>query len=48
MNLEKIIVDKLQFNKRRNTDAVLKCLNNIADKSNFSFIQFDIKDFSRQ
>ena len=31
------------LNQWRNTDAVLKWFNNIADKSNCSFIQFDIK-----
>ena len=32
-----------QLNQWRNTDAVLKWFNNITDKSNCSFIQFDIK-----
>ena len=32
------IIDKLQFNQWRNTDAVLKWFNNITDKSNCSFI----------
>ena len=39
------IIDKLQFNQWRNTDAVLKRFNNITDKSNCSFIQFYIKEF---
>ena len=39
------IIEKLQLNQRRNTDAVLKWFNNITDKSNCSFIQFDIKEF---
>ena len=34
-----------QLNQWRNTDAVLKWFNNITDKSNCSFIQFDIKEF---
>ena len=33
------IIEKLQLNQWRNTDAVLKWFNNI------SFIQFDIKEF---
>ena len=39
------IIEKLQLNQWRNTDAVLKWFNNITDKSNCSFIQFDIKEF---
>ena len=39
------IIEKLQFNQRCYTDAVLKWFNNITDKSNCSFIQFDIKEF---
>ena len=37
------IIGKLQLNQWRNTNAVLKWFNNITDKSNCSFIQFDIK-----
>ena len=39
------IIEKLQFNQWRNTDAVLKWFNDITDKSNCNFIQFDIKEF---
>ena len=39
------IIGKLQLNQWRNTNAVLKWFNNITDKSNCSFIQFDIKEF---
>ena len=39
------IIEKLQLNQWRNTNAVLKLFNNITDKSNCSFIQFDIKEF---
>ena len=39
------IMEKLQFNQWRNTNAVLKWYNNITDKSNCSFIQFDNKEF---
>ena len=39
------IIEKLQFNQWHNTDAVLKWFNNITDKSNCSFIHFDIKRF---
>ena len=39
------IIEKLQFNQLRNTDALLKWFNNITDKINCSFIQFDIKEF---
>ena len=39
------ITENLQFNQWRNTDAVLKWFSNIIDKSNCSFIQFDIKEF---
>ena len=45
------IIEKLQFNQWHNTDSVLKWFNNITDKSNCSFIQFDIFDslnFTRQ
>ena len=35
---------KLQFNQWYNTDTVLKRFNNITDKNNFSFIQFDVKE----
>ena len=37
------IIEKLQLNQWHNTNAVLKWFNNITDKSNCSFIQFDIK-----
>ena len=46
--LEKIdpdIIEKIQFNQWRNTDAILKWLNNITDRNNCSFIQFDINEF---
>ena len=36
---------KLQFNQWRNTEPVLNWFDNIKDKSNCSFIQFDIKEF---
>ena len=39
------IIENLQLNQWRHTDAVLKWFNNITDKSNRSFIQFDIKEF---
>ena len=39
------IIEKLQFNQWRYTDAVLKWFNNITEKSNCSFIQFDIEEF---
>ena len=39
------IIEKLQLNQWHNTNAVLKWFNNITDKSNCSFIQFDIKEF---
>ena len=39
------IIEKLQFNQWRNTDAVLKWFNDITDKSNCNFIQFDMKGF---
>ena len=39
------IIEKLQFNQWRNTDALLKWFNIITDKINCSFIQFDIKEF---
>ena len=39
------IMEKLQFNQWRNTNAVLKWYNNITDKSSCSFIQFDNKEF---
>ena len=39
------IIEKLQLNQWRNTNPVLKWFNNITDKSNCSFIQFDIKEF---
>ena len=39
------IIEKLQFNQWRNTDAVLKWFNDITDKSNCNFIQFDIKEY---
>ena len=41
------IIEKLKLNQWRNTDAVLKWFNDITDKSNCSFIQFDIKEFYR-
>ena len=37
------VIEKLQFNQCRNTDPVLKWFSSIKDKSNCSFIQFDIK-----
>ena len=43
--MEKIntdIIAKLQFSQWRNSYIVLKWFNNIIDKSNCSFIQFDI------
>ena len=46
--MEKInsdIIDKLQFNQRRDTDVVLKWFSKFTDKSNCSFIQFDIIEF---
>ena len=39
------IIEKLQLDQWRNTNPVLKWFNNITDKSNCSFIQFDIKEF---
>ena len=36
---------KLEAYQWRNTDAVLKWFNNITNKSNCGFIQFDIKEF---
>ena len=39
------IIEKLLFNQWRNNNAVLKWFNNITDKSNCSFVQFDIKEF---
>ena len=39
------IIEKLKFNQWHNTNTVLKWFNNITDKSNCSFIQFDIKEF---
>ena len=39
------MIENLQLNQWRHTDAVLKWFNNITDKSNRSFIQFDIKEF---
>ena len=39
------IIEKLQLNQWCNTDAVLKWFKNTTDKSNCSFIQFDIKEF---
>ena len=39
------ITEKLEINQRHNTDTVLKWFNNITDKSNFGFTQFDIKEF---
>ena len=41
------IIEKLQLNQWRNTDAVLKWFNDITAKCNCSFIQFDIKEFYR-
>ena len=40
------IIEKIQFNQWRNTDAILKWLNNITDRNNCSFIQFDINESS--
>ena len=39
------IIVKLQLSQWHNTDALLKWLNNITDKSNCYFIQFNIKEF---
>ena len=39
------IIEKLQLNQWRNTVAVLKWFKNITEKTNCSFIQFDIKEF---
>ena len=39
------IIEKLQLSQWRNTNAVLKWFNNITDKSNSNFIQFNIKQF---
>ena len=39
------IIEKLQFNQWRNTDAVLKGFNDITDKSNCNFFQFDVKEY---
>ena len=38
------IFEKLQFNQWCNTDVVLKWFNNITDKSNRTFFQFEIKE----
>ena len=38
------IFDKLHVNQWHKTDAPLKWFNNITDKSNCSFIQFDVKN----
>ena len=39
------VIGKLQFNQWRNTNALLKWLHNITDKSNCIFIQFEIREF---
>ena len=40
-------IDKLQHIQRRHTNSISKEFNNITDKSNCSFIQFDIEELYR-
>ena len=42
------IIEKLQLNQWRNTDAVLKWFNNITDKVTADLFSLTSKNFTRQ
>ena len=44
-NINCSIIEKLKLNQWKNTDAVLSWFDNISEKRNCKFVQFDIKDF---
>jgi len=44
-NINSVIASRLSLNQWKNTQAVINWFNNIIDKNNYTFIEFDIVNF---